>query len=429
MSATTHLEVRFDDDLVGCVERSNGRLRFTYDDGWRGRPEATPLSLSMPLASRAHRHDVVNAYLWGLLPDNERVLERWGREFGVSTSHPLGLLGMVGDDLPGAVRVVDPEARERPAGEDHRVDPLRVEDVASLLAQVRADHTAWLGAGAEGRWSLAGAQPKIALLCDGDGRWGRPRGRLATNRILKPALAAFDDHDLNEHLCLDVAARVGLRAVRSSVEVFGDERAIVVERYDRRAGSDGALTRVHQEDLCQALGVHPARKYQRDGGPGAAEVVELLRTTVHGPAEVAQDVAAFVDALVFNWLIAAPDAHAKNYSVLLAGPQVRLAPLYDVASALPYPDLHVPKVKLAMKVGAYYRVSAIRGRAWRAGAADLRVDADELFERIRDLSDDVASAFADSAEALAAAGVASELPARLVDAVAERARACRHSLT
>jgi hypothetical protein len=35
--------------------------------------------------------------------------------------------------------------------------------------------------------------------------------------------------------------------------------------------------------------------------------------------------ARFADALIWNWVIGGTDAHAKNYSLLLAGDQVRLA--------------------------------------------------------------------------------------------------------
>src|SRR3546814_17104862 len=70
------------------------------------------------------------------------------------------------------------------------VEWLDTAEVAGLLRAVRQDHTAWLADGAEGRWSLAGAQPKIALLRDGD-RWGRPTGRTPTTHILKPAVAGF----------------------------------------------------------------------------------------------------------------------------------------------------------------------------------------------------------------------------------------------
>ena len=227
---------------------------------------------------------------------------------------------------------------------------------------------------------LAGAQPKIALLREGD-RWGRPIGRTPTTHILKPALAGIDGHDLNEHLCLRAAARLGLRSVHTRVEAFEDERAIVVERYDRLAW-DGAWRRIHQGDMCQALGLPPSLKYQSDGGPSAAHLVDLFRSSMP-PAEADVAVGAFVDALVFNWLIAGPDAHAKNYALLLAGPQVRLAPLYDIASALVYAELRVPKVKLAMKVGGYHLLTAIGRTAWERFADDLHLDAGHLLDRIR----------------------------------------------
>lgn len=282
--------------------------------------------------------------------------------------------------------------------------------------------------GPPGRWSLAGAQPKIALLYEDERGWGRPQGRPATNRILKPALADFDDHDLNEHLCLDAAGRLELHAVRSEVVSFGAERAIVVERYDRILGSGGDWERVHQEDLCQALAVHPAQKYQNEGGPGPADVVRLLRASIPDRHTAERDVAGFVDALIFNWLIAAPDAHAKNYSVLLSGFRVRLAPLYDIASALPYTDLYVPKVRSAMKIGPHYLISAIKQSAWRAFATDVGADANELVVRARDLAATAPDAFSDAAAALLATGVPSNLPDRLIDGVAERSASCLNAL-
>lgn len=112
---------------------------------------------------------------------------------------------------------------------------------------------------------------------------------------------------------------------------FKDEIAIVIERYDRQhAGNE--IIRVHQEDVCQALGLTPTKKYQNEGGPSPANIVELLRA--YSTDRVA-DVDTFVAVIGFNWLIAGTDAHAKNFSLLLSAPHVRLAPLYDVASILP----------------------------------------------------------------------------------------------
>ncbi|HEY0691385.1 MAG TPA: HipA domain-containing protein [Kribbella sp.] len=89
--------------------------------------------------------------------------------------------------------------------------------------------------------------------------------------------------------------------------------------------------------------MHPAKKYQNEGGPSPSDIAALFRRVM--PRSAARDATrAFLDALVWNWVIAGTDAHAKNYSLLLLGNQVRLAPFYDVASALPYdtiPEQHV----------------------------------------------------------------------------------------
>ncbi|MFZ6003924.1 MAG: type II toxin-antitoxin system HipA family toxin [Actinomycetota bacterium] len=416
------LAILWNGERAGTLRRHRSRLSLTYEESWRLRDDATPMSLSMPLAAREHPHRVVEPFLWGLLPDNDAVLRRWGRDFQVATSHPFGLLANVGEDLAGAMQLVRPE-RVSELGRkvaSSKVDWLETEDVAELLRTVRTDQTAWLASRADGRWSLAGAQPKIALLHEG-GRWGRSTGRTPTTHILKPAVLGLDQHDLNEHLCLAASRHLGLRAAATKIGVFGEERAIVVERYDR-IREQGRWRRVHQEDLCQALGRHPSQKYQSDGGPSPADIVGLLRASMSSRASTAA-VMGFVDALAFNWLVAGPDAHAKNYAVLLEGPQVRLAPLYDIASALAYGDLHLPKVKLAMKVGGYYLLSAIGPRAWMRLAEDLRLDQDVVLGRVSDLIERVADAFANAADDPDVVALGSPLPARLLDAVAARAAA------
>ncbi|MBI4932738.1 MAG: HipA domain-containing protein [Actinobacteria bacterium] len=169
-------------------------------------------------------------------------------------------------------------------------------------------------------------------------------------------------------------------AATTSIRTFGAERALVVERYDRIIDNSGAVVRVHQEDLCQALSVHPDRKYEVDGGPGAEQLGRLIR-------EVAgdRDVARFFDALVFNWLVLATDGHAKNYSLLLSGHQVRLAPLYDVACALPHLD-HPREARMAQKIGGEYRPSFIQRRHWERLARSLGLGSDEAQARIRALA-------------------------------------------
>lgn len=423
------LTVLIDRLRAGVVtEDRDGRLELTYDDSWRNDRTATPLSLSMPLADLNHGDAVIRAYLWGLLPDNEQVLDRWARRYQVSARNPFRLLRHVGEDCAGAAQFVRNDRVEALIAGEGGVDWVDEADIAARLRTLRRDPTAWHAAAA-GQFSLAGAQAKTALFYDpASQRWGVPWGAVPTTHILKPAVVGLDDHDLNEHLCLETARHLGLSAAPSTVRAFGSERAIVVDRYDRLPAGDHDIRRVHQEDMCQALGLPPTAKYQNEGGPTPEQVIALLRREVR-PVRVAErSVERFVDALAFGWVIGGTDAHAKNYSLLLAGNQVRLAPMYDVASALPYDDMHVSKLRMAMRIGGEYRLEAVSGRHWRRLADANGVDPDATTARIDDLAAGTPDALSTAVMAAPVRALGNQLPARLLDHVAERSRRCREAL-
>ena len=109
---TNHLIALLDRREVGTVYYKNARLSFVYTDTWRADPNAYPLSLSMPLASAEHGHARIEPFLWGLLPDNDRVLENWGRRFQVSPMNVFRLITHVVEDCAGAVQFVRPERLE-----------------------------------------------------------------------------------------------------------------------------------------------------------------------------------------------------------------------------------------------------------------------------------------------------------------------------
>jgi HipA-like C-terminal domain len=81
----------------------------------------------------------------------------------------------------------------------------------------------------------------------------------------------------NEYLCLKLTAAFGLPSAHIAIEKFGGSRVLVVERSDRLWTRDKRLLRVPQEDCCQALLTPPTRKYESDGGPGVAAVLDLLK--------------------------------------------------------------------------------------------------------------------------------------------------------
>ena len=321
-----------------------------------------------------------NRSSWGLLPDNEIVLGQWARKFHVSPRNVFGLISNVGEDCAGAVQFVRPDRLDAVrAGAEPEIQWLNEAGVAERLRALRQDQSAWRIARDTGQFSLAGAQPKTALLLQ-NGRWGVPSGRVPTTHILKPPTGEFDGHAENEHFCLELARSFNLPVANSEIRRFEDQIAIVIERYDRvRTG--GAIRRIHQEDVCQAMGLLPTRKYQSDGGPGVHEIAELLTTFSTAPVE---DTKTFVAAIGFNWLVAGTDAHAKNYALLLGSEaRIRLAPLYDLASALPYPGMRPIGLKLAMKIGGEYGLRNIAARHWRRFAAEAHQNPDDVLANLR----------------------------------------------
>lgn len=366
---------------VAVILQRDRRLHLRY------LTEGRDVSTSMSSLVADHPHGKVAPWLDGLLPDNEAVLQRWAREMQVAPTAFSLLASPIGLDCAGAVQFT-PGDVELPTERDSGVDWLDEDELAQVGAALYRDRTAWGEARRSGRFSLAGAQSKVALRFE-NGRFGEPYGDEATNVIVKPSLPGFPDHVVNEHLCMEAARRCGLLAAESRVVDFGEHRMFVTRRFDRRQGG-GSLLRVHQEDMCQALGVPPGGKYQSDGGPSPRQIVERLREVVE-PLDAERDVRRFLEALLFNWLVIGTDAHAKNYSILLP-PQgsPRLAPLYDLASMAPHEDPLA--CKLAMKLGGEYRIKAISpARNVVKAARSLGVDADwavrravELAERLPD---------------------------------------------
>ena len=418
-------------EAADLVLDDDERLSLRYRDSYIAKPQATPLSLSMPLRGGAFGHEVVMPWVTGVLPDNSRVLWDWAIEFGVTPSAEspartvFGLLqAPVGRDCAGAVQFCPPT---EVAGLLRRTGTVKWIDDADIAQRIRAfrqDAAAWLGPRNVGRFSLGGAQSKTALYFDGN-RWGVPSGATPTTHILKPAIPWLPWEDLNEHLCLTAARTLGISAAVSHIGIFENESALVVERFDR-VQRDGVWVRLHQEDLCQAHGVHPSRRMQTDGGPGPARIAALLREHA-----TEQDLWGFCDALAFNWIICGTDAHAKNYSVLLKGRSAELAPLYDVASVLPHALAGQKNIPLAMRIGRTYQSDRIGRAQWAGAAASMGLNADALLDRVMTLARQIPDAFASAAEQ----GTASRINRRaggfatgLAEMIAERATACARRL-
>jgi serine/threonine-protein kinase HipA len=373
-------------DLIGRIRADKaGRLSLDYEASWRESPHGHSLSVSMPLAPITYLRKPVLSYLWNLLPENPYVLQRWGQQYHVSAANPFKLLANVGADVPGAAQFIPPERlEENQSARQPTIDWMTIDELAERLRQLRADIAAVRRPGDIGKMSLPGAQAKTAFYWDKHvNRWGVPSGRTPTTHIIKPCVPGFDGLVENEYLCQDIAARVGMPAANSHVLAL-DQTYTVVERYDRLPAAAGSsiVQRIHQEDICQALGLMPGKKYQEDGGPGIAQIVTLIRRVSSDPDV---DVDRFLQANMFNWLIGGTDAHAKNYSLLIgAGDEIRLAPLYDVSSQLPYADLIEQRV--AMKIGDYHDVARVGIADWRKLARACAIEEERVLTMLTDMA-------------------------------------------
>ena len=420
MAKVTALGCWINGDRVGELRRARGRYEFQYDKAWLRAGHHHPLSLSMPLSNDPHVGPVVENFLWNLLPDNARILDSWARRFEVSASSAIGLLAHVGNDCAGAVRFTDVDA------DPDQVQAFDVEWLSDEQLHERINDLVQQASDGRrstdtGMFSLAGAQYKTALFRDeSNGRWGVPVGRMPTTHILKPSMPGLADQVWNEHFCLQLARKLKLAAAESTVMRLGDHDVFVTTRYDRsRAG--GELRRVHQEDFCQALGVHPEFKYESDGGPGVAACLSVTDQSSNSAAD-RQRLLAY---LCFNVLIGGTDAHAKNLALLWAkGPTLRLAPFYDINSAWPYAppegtQMSKKSLRTAMKYGGTRDFDYITAeRLARAGTSLMPEAMAALTAKLPDALQEVA-------EALRAEGSPNQIVETLVRSINKRVSAWR----
>lgn len=367
---------------VAAWERTSSGDRLSYFAEWLADEQSRPLSLSLPFApgNQAHSGERVTAFFDNLLPDNERIRARLAARYRTPSTEPFDLLAALGRDCVGALQLLPPD--RDPNNDLYCIQgkPLRETDIAQLLRSTTSGSPAHPGIEPDEdlRLSIAGAQEKTALLKQ-DGKWLRPQGSTPTTHLLKLPMGLVGNMQAdmrtsveNEWLCARIVSAYDLPCAKCEIAAFEEQKALVVERFDRRLASDGSwIIRLPQEDMCQATGTPPHKKYQADGGPGIERIMSILL----GSESAAEDRQRFFKTQLLYWMLAATDGHAKNFSLfLLPGGRFRATPLYDVLSAHPVigagrGKIHPGKVRLAMAVRGsenHYLVQKIVLRHWCA---------------------------------------------------------------
>lgn len=353
------------------IQHRSGAQEFIYCDYWLNNKSAVPLSLSLPLTEKSHKGDNVYNYFDNLLPDSPEIRKRIQSRFNAKTNRPFDLLAEIGMDCVGAIQLMSERAE---------VDIKKIEgevltesDIAENLKNYK---TLPLGMSRDKgfRISIAGSQEKTALLWHNE-QWQRPIGTTPTTHIFKLPIGKIEhagidlsDSVENEWLCLEILREFGLPVPAISIETFEDMKVLVVERFDREFSDDKTwIIRQPQEDMCQANGISPALKYENEGGPGIAQIMELLKSSTQ-PEE---DRRQFMTMVFLFWLLGAIDGHAKNFSVFLKqGGRFQLTPVYDVISAYPLVEkrqLEYRKLNMAMALhgkNTHYAWHEIIMRHW-----------------------------------------------------------------
>jgi serine/threonine-protein kinase HipA len=403
---TTRLNIWMNGIPVGYWETTRQGERLAYFNEWLTDEQSRPLSLSLPFlpGNSPYQGQVVTDYFDNLLPDNDVIRRRLAQRHQAGGTDAFQLLAKLGRDCVGAIQFL-PEDESPSDIYEIKGEELNTAGVAQRLRNTTsAEALGQHDRDQDLRLSIAGAQEKTALLHH-EGQWCLPHGSTPTTHIFKLPLGLVGQMraDMrtsveNEWLCSKIMEAYGIPIARCEIEHFEDQKALVVERFDRAPSSDGSwIIRLPQEDLCQATGKSPLRKYQSDGGPGIAQIMDLLLGSDHAEG----DRKNFFKTQIIFWVLAATDGHAKNFSIaLLSGGHYRATPIYDVLSAHPVigngkNQISPHKAKLAMAVRGstnYYLLDKIQRRHWISQARQVgfgALAAERLIEEVTESTESV----------------------------------------
>nr|WP_313416378.1 HipA domain-containing protein [Brevundimonas diminuta] len=309
---------------------SHGDTAFLYDADYVA-AGGVPLSLALPLEEEAFGDVETRAFFANLLPENaqlQRIMER----HGIARDDVVGLLEHLGADCAGSVSclTLDAPPIKSPGVLAEDYEPLDDKALLKLVRSLRDERR--LPTDLTDPSPVAGVQSKVAVTRLPDGAFALPRAgsRVPTTHILKVPARRDARDTRHEEAAAILAAAAGLDASVPTAIRIGDVDALLIERFDRHV-ADGIVSRIHQEDFAQALGLPSELKYQRRGQPGRWFDVPAAVSVLDQTRDPAASRLAFLKASIFNLCIGNTDNHAKNHAVLYDAPGApRFAPLYDL---------------------------------------------------------------------------------------------------
>lgn len=345
------LNVYLQGELVGKLISENATLSFKYVEKYIASSRAKKISASLPLQEGIFDHQVTSAFFSGLLPD-EGVRVRLANYLRISEKNTFALLKEIGGECAGAISLYPEDV----IPSDINIPTYRIleEDEADKILHELDKRPMFVGE--EVRISGAGAQDKLILAFVGK-NIAIPTGNTPSTHILKPQIKDLADTVHNEYFCMKLAHEMGLPVPNVEIFFLTNRPYYLVARYDRCISDNGFVTRIHQEDFCQAMHIAPEIKYENEGGPSILQCFNLLDGRIRSGSMAGNNKIILLQGIIFNYLIGNGDAHGKNFSILYEGEGEVLAPFYDLLCTAVYSN-HF-KAKMAMKLGGTYKFKEV----------------------------------------------------------------------
>lgn len=328
------------DRHIGVLDDGpGGQPRFTYSQDYLllNERKAPALSLSLPRRDEPYTDFAARAFFGNLIQENDYFRKQLTKA-GVRRDDTVGVLAVLGKDCAGAVSCT-------PLGTPKPKDPgiLNRDYVPyrNLAGDIQALHERRpIGAQKRDASPLAGVQPKLAVTVI-DGKYFEPKNGSPTTHILKVNPKNSPHLCANEAACLSLARTLGVDVAQSSLLKVHGIDCLLVDRFDRRTNHT-SVTRLHQEDFAQALGLMAQMKYERErdaqtnlvfNASGIAKLIDQTKAKAESRRK-------FIRLTLFNLLIANVDNHAKNHALLYTGGRSpELAPAYDLVCTAIDPDI------------------------------------------------------------------------------------------
>lgn len=345
------LNVWYGQKIVGYLQQNTqGQISFTYDQDWL--IQGFSISCTLPLQAEdfTAQEGIAHRFFANLLPE-AGAREQIVRELKIANTD-FNLLRAIGGECAGALSILESQYVPSAVASYYQ---LNSDDLKKILLR-KGQPVRWQE-NVHPRLSLAGAQNKCPVLVNEDGYW-LPKQESPSNAILKFELTDYRHLPAYETFTTLLAQKIGLPVVDIRLQQHEGIFFAQIKRYDRLAENNGEIIRLHQEDLCQALGYGYDKKYQEEGGPGFVDCYRLVQRTSSRPLI---DLPNLLNWMIFNVLAGNSDAHAKNLSLLYSPQGIRLAPFYDLICTRAIERIDY---RLAMAVGTERNPSLISQKHW-----------------------------------------------------------------